>query len=77
MTPREALYHLCIELGPVPQTTRNDNLSPKEIRLRDSVEVLKDLIAETESSVTEQLDDHIEADRSDLMEYYCNEACKH
>jgi len=46
MTPREALYHLCLELGPIPRTTRNDNLSPKEIRLRDSVDALKELVAE-------------------------------
>jgi hypothetical protein len=80
MTPREALYHLVIELGPVPNTTRNDNLSPKEIRLRDSVDVLKNLIVESESNTSlqsEETDDPIEADRSDLMAYYCSEASKH
>ena len=46
MTPREALYHLVMELGPVPQTLRNDNLSPKEIRLRDAVSTLQRLIDE-------------------------------
>ena len=44
MTPREALYHIVLELGPVPQTNRDDNLSPKEIKLRDSVRCLKELI---------------------------------
>ena len=44
MTPREALYHIVVELGPVPQTNRDDNLSPKEIKLRDSVRCLKELI---------------------------------
>lgn len=44
MTPREALYHLVMELGPVPQTKRDDNLTPKEALLRDSVKVLQDLV---------------------------------
>lgn len=74
MTPREALYHLCIELGPVPQTTRDDNLSPKEIRLREAVNTLKEVITETESSKEV---DYIEKGRKDLMEFYCNEASKH
>jgi len=57
MTPREALYHLCLELGPIPRTTRNDNLTPKEIRLRDSVDTLKELVAEhTESLDSAQRD---------------------
>lgn len=73
MTPREALYHLVMELGPVPQTLRDDNLSPKEIRLRDAVNTLQRLIDES----AEQSDNSIEADRSDLMAYYCAEASKH
>ena len=72
MTPREALYHLVIELGPTPQTNRDDNLSPKEIRLRDAVNTLQRLIDEVDES-----DDSIEPDRSDLMAYYCAEASKH
>ena len=44
MTPREALYHIVLELGPIPQTNRDDNLSPKEIKLRDSVRCLQELI---------------------------------
>jgi len=44
MTPREALYHLCLELGPIAKTNRDDNLSYKEVQLRDSVRVLQDLI---------------------------------
>jgi len=44
MTPREALYYIIIELGPVPQTNRNDNLSPKEARLRDSIRALQNFI---------------------------------
>jgi|DEB0MinimDraft_4_1074332.scaffolds.fasta_scaffold08480_3 hypothetical protein len=44
MTPREALYHLCLELGPIAKTNRDDNLSYKEVQLRDSVRVLQELI---------------------------------
>ena len=43
MTPREALYNICIELGP-PQTERNDNLTPREVRLRDSIRALQNFI---------------------------------
>lgn len=50
MTPREALYWLCVELGPVPTTNRDDNLSIKQIRLRDAVRTLQDLIAVSETS---------------------------
>jgi hypothetical protein len=44
MTPREALYNICIELGPIPRTDRNDNLSPRERRLRDSIRALQNFI---------------------------------
>lgn len=44
MTPREALYHLVMELGPVPQTLRDDNLTPKEVTLRDAVNTLQELV---------------------------------
>ena len=44
MTPREALYNLCLVLGPIPQTNRNDNLSAAEVRLRDSVRALQNFI---------------------------------
>ena len=43
MTPREALYNICIELGP-PQTERDDNITAKEKRLRDSVRCLQNFI---------------------------------
>jgi len=72
MTPREALYHLVMELGPVPQTLRDDNLSPKEIRLRDAVNTLAQLIAEHD-----QCEDNVEKSREELMAYYCCEASKH
>ena len=44
MTPREALYNLCLVLGPIPQTNRDDNLSAAEVRLRDSVRALQNFI---------------------------------
>jgi len=44
MTPREALYHICLELGPVPRTERNDNITSKEAKLRDSVRTLQNFI---------------------------------
>ena len=75
MTPREALYHLVIELGPVPQTMRNDNLSPKEIRLREAVEVLQDLIqTAAENTKPANSGDRLVAELTDL---YCTEASKH
>ena len=43
MTPREALYNLCVELGPA-QTLRDDNLTAKEVRLRDSIRTLQNFI---------------------------------
>ena len=44
MTPREALYNLCLVLGPIPQTNRDDNLSAAEVRLRDSIRALQNFI---------------------------------
>ena len=44
MTPREALYYICIELGPVAKTNRTDNLTEKEVRLRDSIRALQNFI---------------------------------
>lgn len=49
MTPREALYHLVMELGPVPQTLRDDNLTPKEVTLRDAVNTLQELVDANEA----------------------------
>ena len=49
MTPREALYHLVMELGPIPQTKRDDNLTPKEATLRDAVNTLQDLVESREA----------------------------
>ena len=43
MTPREALYYICLELGPAT-TNRNENLTEKEVRLRDSIRTLQNFI---------------------------------
>jgi hypothetical protein len=43
MTPREALYYICVELGPA-QTLRNDNLNEKEVRLRDAIRTLQNFV---------------------------------
>lgn len=44
MNAREALYTLCLEVGPMPATNRSDNLSPQETRLQQAVMVLQELI---------------------------------
>ena len=44
MTPREALYNICVELGPIPKTNRDDNITYKEARLRDSIRPLQNFI---------------------------------
>ena len=59
MTPREALYWLCIELGPVPTTTRNDNLSIEQVRLREAVRTLQDLI-DAQDTPRDSLDEYDE-----------------
>ena len=41
MTPREALYHISMSLGPIPHTMRDDNLSPNEAKIRDAVTTLQ------------------------------------
>lgn len=48
MNPREALYYICLELGPVPATKRDDNITAKEARLRDAVNTLQTLIEDSE-----------------------------
>jgi hypothetical protein len=40
MTPREALYHLSMALGPIPITTRDDNLSYQESVIQDAMNTL-------------------------------------
>ncbi len=44
MTPREALYHVCLALGPQPTTKRDDNLTYQEAKLRDAVKVLQNFV---------------------------------
>ena len=56
MTPREALYNICVVLGPVPRTNSNRNLSCEEKKLRDSVRALQNFIDYSEQSSNERLD---------------------
>jgi hypothetical protein len=44
MTPREALYYVCLELGPTASTKREDNIHHEEARLRDAVRVLQNFV---------------------------------
>ena len=44
MTPREALYHICLELGPRPSTMRDDNITHRESTLRDAIRTLQNFI---------------------------------
>jgi len=44
MNAVEALYVVCLELGPMPQTKRTDNLDFNSIRLKEAVEVLRETI---------------------------------
>jgi len=60
MTPREALYNLVVALGPLPSTKRDENLSLDEIKIRDSVEILKELIFDYESR-------EVQVDNSDQL----------
>ena len=43
MTPREALYYVVVELGPA-QTLRDDNLTEREVRLRDAIRTLQNFV---------------------------------
>jgi hypothetical protein len=68
MTPREALYNICIELGPA-QTIRDDNLSPKEVRLRDSIRTLQNFIMyhdDTELNIPDSAQEYKHFDRKGL-----------
>ena len=44
MSPREALYNICLQLGPVPMTNRGDNITHREVELRDSIRTLQNFI---------------------------------
>ena len=44
MSPREALYTIILELGPIPRTNRDDNITPKEARIRDAIRILQEMI---------------------------------
>ncbi len=49
MSPREALYNLVLALGPMPATKRDEHLSSDELKMRESVDTLKQLVDEYES----------------------------
>ena len=51
MTPREALYNVCVALGPMPKTNRNDNIEHNEVLLRDSIRVLQNFVTYHDDSV--------------------------
>ena len=44
MTPREALYYICLELGPTAVTNRDDNITHRESKLRDAIRTLQNFI---------------------------------
>ena len=44
MTPREALYYICLQMGPVAQTNRDDNIPHREAKLRDAIRTLQNFI---------------------------------
>ena len=44
MTPREALYHICVEMGPIAGTNRNDNITSREAKIRDAIRTLQNFI---------------------------------
>ena len=56
MSPREALYNICVVLGPIPRTTSDRNLSYDEKKLRDSVRALQNFIDYSEQSSSDRLD---------------------
>ena len=65
MTPREALYYICLELGPA-QTIRDDNLTAKEVRLRDSIRALQNFIDyhdDTKHSIPDSANEYRHYDR--------------
>ena len=56
MSPRQALYNICLVLGPIPQTGSDRNLTYDEKKLRDSVRALQNFIDYSEQSSNERLD---------------------
>ena len=66
MTPREALYYIILELGPVPETLRDDNITAKEARLRDSIRALQNFIDyhdDTKHSIPDSANEYRHYDR--------------
>lgn len=56
MTPRDALQYLLERSGmTMPMTVRDDNLTQEQVKLRESVQCLRELIQEKEA----QTDDYV------------------
>ncbi len=69
MTPREALYYICLELGPPAETNRDDNLNEKEVRLRDAVRCLQNFILyhdDSELNIPDSANEYRHYDRNGL-----------
>ena len=70
MTPREALYHVVLSLGPIPETSRGDNLSAAEEKLRDSVRALQNFIEyhdDSELSIPDSAEEYRHVERGDKV----------
>ena len=66
MTPREALYYICVELGPA-QTLRDDNLTAKEVRLRDAIRTLQNFVTyhdDTTHTIPDSANEYKHLDRT-------------
>ena len=65
MTPREALYYICLALGPQPKTLRNDNITYDEARLRDAIRTLQNFVDyhdDTNLKIPESANEYIHKD---------------
>ena len=51
MTPREALFHLAMALGPIPMTKRDDNLSFSEAKIQLAMTTLQKWVEDQENSL--------------------------
>ena len=51
MTPREALFHLAMALGPIPVTNRDDNLSYSESQTQLAMATLQKWVEDQERSL--------------------------
>ena len=40
----QTLYYICLELGPLAKTERDDNITHREAKLRDAIRTLQNFI---------------------------------